>query len=116
MGHITELQEKRLTAMAEILGWKGPFSVIDGDYIVGTDPISIGDRGPKYAVPRFDIDLDAMHDAECWLEKNHPGQCVAYIIELRHVISPDGVVGDFRLANAKADEKLEAFLLTFEDA
>ncbi len=118
MGHISDLEEKRLIAMAEILGWRGPFSVIDGDYIIGTDPISIGDRGPKYQVPRFDLDLDAMHEAECWLEKNHPRQCDAYLIELRHVIAPHpprGLVGDFRLVNATAQQRFTAFLLSFED-
>lgn len=60
--------------------------------------------------PDFGADLNAIHQAEQWLEANHPALCKQYANELRFVINPDGFVGDFRLIHATAPQRREAFL------
>ena len=63
-------------------------------------------------IPAFTTDLNAMHEAEAWLESHQSNKCHSYVVKLRHVIYHNGVVGEFRLAHATARQRSEAFLRT----
>lgn len=117
MGHLSEKEEARIIAVAEAIGWTGPFNTINGDTIYGTAPGWIGRRGAQgqvqHIVPDYNFSLDAMHETERWLESNKPNLAVDYVVELKHVIAPNppkGLVGDFRFVNATAAQRFEAFL------
>jgi hypothetical protein len=69
---------------------------------------------PFYRYPDYLNSLDAMHEAERWMESQETYECHRYVEFLRKVIYPanPATVGSFRLINATAAQRAEAFLKT----
>lgn len=72
-----------------------------------------------YQLPDYLNDLNAMNEAERFLENNHLSKAFVYVAELKRKINKDAksrysFVGDFRLINAKPAQKSEAFLKALE--
>ena len=72
----------------------------------------------KHPAPTPDYlnDLNAMKQAEDYMEANDPRLCHDYVVQVKAVINrraglrPDGMVGDYRLLNADASVRSEAFV------
>lgn len=64
-------------------------------------------------IPDYGSDLNACAEMEMFLEVNRTNMCWRYTQAVKNIINPRiHLVGDFRLINAPASQRREAFLRT----
>ncbi|HJZ11279.1 MAG TPA: hypothetical protein VJ521_03970, partial [Acidobacteriota bacterium] len=114
-------QDEQRIAIAEFCGWtqiedrSSSLMMPAGFSIVGHPP-SGAIIGQKKRLPDYPEDLNAMNDAEMFLEKQWPQRITDYCVEIRAVIlrrakmNPSGHCGEFRKISCHADVKAEAFV------
>lgn len=117
MGHLTEKEEQRIKDVAIAVGWREPFTTLDGDTIYGTAPGWIG-SGVGHIVPDYSFDLNALHEAWVRIIKGDAENEVLFLVHLDFVVSKRGsnfdnthIVASSRV-NATSDERFEALLRT----
>jgi len=110
--------EEQRIAIAEVCGWKRSDTYDYSLYgrVLRTDS-DVTERVPAYEkegltkrsedLPGYIDDLNAIHDARSIIQ-NDTGLRVEYLNQLRRVIG--GLVSDFDLINARADQHAKALL------